>query len=109
MARVPAFAPAIPFAVAAWRLRALLRSFYRLQAVSPASAVTAAALKTHEGVVLRRLVRQGIVVSPAQGLFYLDAARHSKWRSTRRRRAVIIIGLLAIFLAVGWFTGWLRP
>ena len=109
MTGLPPFAPAIPVLVFAWRLRALLRSFVRLQAVSPQSAVTPAALKTRQGLIFRRLQRQGVIVAAEGGRYYLDQARYERWRSARRRRVIVILATLATLTLIAWYAGWLRP
>ena len=44
MAGLPSFAPMLPVIVLVWRIRALIRRFLELQAVSPESAVPIATL-----------------------------------------------------------------
>jgi hypothetical protein len=109
MAGLPPFATAIPVLVFAWRLRALIRSFVRLQAVSPQSAVTPAALKTRQGPLFRRLQRQGVIAAADGGRYYVDQARYERWISVRRRRAIVILATLTTVTLIAWYAGWLRP
>ena len=106
--RFASFAAPLGALVLAWRLWTLVRAFIRLGAVSPETAVPAAKLGVRQGAVFRRLIRQRVIVSTGDEHYYLDQARYREWRSTRRRRALILLSVLLALILIGFALGWLR-
>lgn len=107
MTGLPSLAPVVAILVLAWRLRALVRAFVRLEAFSPESAVPATSLEVRRGPIFRRLLRRGVIATAGGDRYYLDQARYREWRSTRRRRALIVLAAVTLLIATAWVAGWI--
>jgi hypothetical protein len=56
---------------------------------------------------LGRLTAVGAVRAVAGGRYYLDEAGWLQYRRQRRRRGLIVAGVLMAALAIFWWQGWL--
>jgi hypothetical protein len=101
-------APFLPLVVAA-RLRGIERK--AIARLTDAGANTAArAIQLEQGGRLRhvvhyRLKRAGVLRNAAGDRYYFDQAGYDALRRRRRMRAMAVIGLLLIGLALGYYRG----
>jgi hypothetical protein len=82
--------------------RRLIRKFERAAATSPESAITPSLGGPIRRWWLKRLARDGVLRSTPDGAHWLDLGTWSAYRSVRRRRAmtVLIVILLSMALMV---------
>src|SRR5215210_498099 len=106
MAGLPSFTPILPILIVVWRMRALIRRFQELNAVSPDSSVSLDVLDVRRSGIFRRLVRRGVIGTNGDR-YYLDTERYQQWRAARRRRAFVAFAVIAAAFMVAWFSGWL--
>ena len=71
--------------------------FFSKGAISPATAASLADLGLDETMAVARLKRRAVVRESAPGLFYFDDGVWQAMRSTRRRIAVVLLLVLAMF------------
>jgi hypothetical protein len=95
-------------AVAVMRLkeRQVVDDFRAAGALTPATAQSYAAMGFGETLAVKRLHRDAVVREASPGLYYLDEEVWIAVRRNRRRRAAILLSVVAlIFLgfAVGFF------
>ena len=87
--------------------RKIVRSLRAAQAIDPARAVSFTPPGRIGRKRLDRMVRAGAVGAAGAGLYYLDEARYTEWRSARHRRAFIVLGMLlsmvGVLFAIGVF------
>ncbi|HKI01523.1 MAG TPA: hypothetical protein VKK31_06045 [Thermoanaerobaculia bacterium] len=105
MAGLPSLSPALPVAILAWRIRALLRRFETLHAVSPDSAVSLDELNVRNSVIFRRFVKRGVIGKVGEDRYYLDRDRQQEWMKVRRKRAVVVVTVIGVIVFFLWRTG----
>ena len=69
-------------------------------AVGPDSAVYYVPDRGLRRRVLARLVRRGVIVETEPDTYYLDVPSYDEWRRSRRRRAAVAIGGVAVIAAI---------
>ena len=105
MAVLPSLSPALPVAILAWRIRAMLRRFETLHAVSPDSAVSLDELSFRNSVIFRRFVKRGVIQKVGEDRYYLDRDQQREWMKIRRKRAVVVLVVIGVIFFFLWRTG----
>jgi hypothetical protein len=85
-----------------------LRTFERAGATSPSTARTLAEVDLRDRQIFRGLVRRGYIVDAGAGRYYVDLERVAERRRRARRALMIVLGIVAVLLAVAAFYGLLR-
>lgn len=77
----------------------IVTAFRQAGALSPAAAMTPAAIGVAERLAFLRLKRRAVLKEAGSGLFYLD---ETNWEALRRmrRRIAVLLGLLVLALAL---------
>jgi hypothetical protein len=83
--------------------RRIVRTLRRADATDPGRAAALASLTPVSRFRLRRLMRGGAVVAAAPGRFYLDPAGFARYRRSRRRRALIVLGVALPAIGALWW------
>lgn len=96
MQPMPVFAPAI---VAA-RQHELVRAFHAAGALDPTRARSPREVGVREDLVLRGLVRRGVLGATEGGRFWLDVHGWERWRRARFRAALVLLALILLGLAL---------
>ncbi len=85
--------------------RRIQKKLRRAQAVAPDRATAIAARSPLVRWRLSRLTAVGAVHAVAGGRYYLDEAGWTEYRWQRRRRALVVGGVLVAALGILWWTG----
>lgn len=99
-------APAIA-AVIRKKEREVVDDFRRGGATSPSTARTLADLGVEDSWPVRRLQKRAVLREPEPGILYLDEEVWSAVRRSRRRIAMVLVAVIALFLvgiAIGYIT-----
>lgn len=84
------------------RRRKLVRKFEERQAVSAASARTLADLEVSDSHHVQKLKSAGVLSATPDGRYYLNVDRWAELREDRRRRAMMLLALVALLVLVYW-------
>jgi hypothetical protein len=94
-------APAV-VAILRLRERQVVEDFRAAGAISPSTAQSYSAIGLGETLALRRLHKSAVIREASPGLYYLDEEVWAAVGYNRRRRAAVIISVLALmFLGLG--------
>ena len=90
--------------------RSLLRRLRSASALNPQTAIRLEPRWPLARLRLGRLERAGAVVLTPSGNRYLDAAGYARYGQARRRRALtVLIVLVPLLFAFGWYMGSRQP
>jgi hypothetical protein len=99
---------AAAIAIMRMKEREVVDDFRAAGAISPSTAQSYAGMGLGETRALKRLHDNAVIRETSPGLFYLDEEVWIAVRRNRRRRAVMILSVLALVL-LGLAVGFLKP
>ena len=99
---------AAAIAIMRMKEREVVDDFRAAGAISPSTAQSYAGMGFGETRALKRLHDSAVIRETSPGLFYLDEEVWIAVRRNRRRRAVMILSVLAL-LFLGLAVGFLKP
>jgi hypothetical protein len=81
-------------------IRRVISHLMSANAVSADSAVYFVPERRLQRRLLARLVRRGVIVETRPDTYYLDLPAYDRWRRSRRQRAALLIGGVAVASAL---------
>jgi len=93
--------PGFPFpAVIARKMRKIIESFRQKNAVTPESAKSLEKIGLSKSLVMRRLIRRGVIMEVKPGTYYLNEEQLGFFNQNRQAKAGIVLLLILIALAI---------
>ena len=87
-------------AVVAKARRDVVSHLMERNAVSTATAVRWVPERSLQQRILARFVRRGVIVQTAADTYYLDIPAYDRWQRSARKRAVLMMGGVAVVGAI---------
>jgi hypothetical protein len=92
-------------AVIAIRRKRLIRRFREAGATDPEHAVTLSAVGERDSWIFEQMVRHGAFVRTEEGRFFLNEAAAAEFLRQRKKRALVLTGVVLLVFLVLWILG----
>jgi hypothetical protein len=88
--------------------RRFVRRFEQVKAFDPGHTIPLPGVRL-AGLWRARLTSAGVLRESAAGRFWIDLAAWRDYRASRRRRALTVVAVMLVLLALAWAFGWFEP
>lgn len=78
----------------------IISRFEKSGSISPSTSKTLKELKLHRGMIVKRLLRKGVLIETGESKYYLDNMNLAQYRIDRQKRILvffIVVAISAIF------------